>query len=195
MTCHSDQRKSLDVNFMSDVAHLLPRCPRCGYGLRLVRGYWWCDLCRVPLAPGKGVSIREVFRQAGQSLKRHFARTRSRRAAMVYPSLASSQRGRDLARCPACGSLTPRELSSCVHCRTSFGRPLEVPQPRPIVSPESPNRDDAVYQYIVENEGEISLSKASTDLSMTMPQLQASIRRLEDSGRIMRDSLREQGSP
>jgi len=180
---------------MSDVAHLLPRCPRCGYGLRLVRGYWWCDLCRVPLAPRKGISIREVFRQAGESLKHHFARTPPRRTVPAYPSLASSQRRPDLARCPACGALTPREFPSCVHCRTSFGRPLEMPDRQTIVSSEPSGQDDVVYQYIVENKGEISLSKASTDLSMTMPQLQASIRRLEGSGKIMRDSLREQGSP
>jgi len=44
-----------------------------------------------------------------------------------------------------------------------------------------------VYRYIVENKGEISLSKASADLQMTIPELEAAVRRLEDSRRIKRD--------
>lgn len=175
---------------MSDAAHLLPRCPRCGYGLRLVRGYWWCDVCRVPLAPRRSPSVREVFREVAQSLRRFFTRTPSRRAILTYPSLPVSQRAATLARCPACGALTPREFSSCVHCHTTFGPPLEMPRPQTAATLQPSQRDDVVYQYIVRNNGEISLSKASADLRMTVPELQASIRRLEDSRRIMRDSSR-----
>jgi len=50
-----------------------------------------------------------------------------------------------------------------------------------------------VYRYIVENGGEISLSRASVDLGIGLPELQGSIRRLEDSGKIMRDSSRNAG--
>jgi DNA-binding Lrp family transcriptional regulator len=49
--------------------------------------------------------------------------------------------------------------------------------------------DEIVYRYVVEKRGEISLSRASTDLHMTIPELQASIRRLEDSGKISREGL------
>jgi hypothetical protein len=55
--------------------------------------------------------------------------------------------------------------------------------PRPRIS----ERDDIVYRYVVERNGEISLSKACTDLHMTIPELQASISRLEDSGKISRE--------
>ena len=173
---------------MSDVAHLLPRCPRCGYGLRLVRGYWWCDVCKVPLGPQKAPSLREAFRLAAQSLRRLVAPPSPRRGILSYPrSITGLERGATMVRCASCGALTPRDYSSCVHCRTAFGQPVQVPRPQvSVVSPVTQN-DDVVYRYIVENKGEISLSKASTELRMTIPQLQALIRRLEDTRRIMRD--------
>jgi predicted amidophosphoribosyltransferase len=179
------------VGFLSDVAHLLPTCPRCGYGLRLVRGYWWCDVCRVPLAPQKGPSVREAFRLAAESLRSFFAPASPRRATLPYPrSIATLERGQTLARCPSCRALTPRDYSYCVHCGTTFGQTVEVPRPTATVASQPSQRDDTVYRYIVENKGEISLSKASTDLRLTIPELQASIRRLEDSRRIMRDGTR-----
>jgi predicted transcriptional regulator len=49
--------------------------------------------------------------------------------------------------------------------------------------------DEIVYRYVVEKRGEISLSRASTDLHMTISELQASIHRLEDSGKISREGL------
>ena len=65
--------------------------------------------------------------------------------------------------------------------------PAETPAPR-IVPPSQPmQHDDIVYRYIVENKGEISLSKASADLRITISELEASIRRLENSERIVRE--------
>ena len=177
---------------MSDVAHLLPRCPRCGYGLRLVRGYWWCDVCRIPLAPQRGPSVREAFRLAAESLRRFFAPASPRRATLTYPrSVSTLERGPTLARCPSCGALTSREYSSCIHCGTIFGQTVEIPRPTVAATSQPAQHDDVVYRYIVENKGEISLSKASTDLRITIPELEASIRRLEDSKRIMRDGSRD----
>ena len=172
------------MSFVSDVAHLLPRCPRCGYGLRMVRGYWWCDVCRVSLPSQKAPSVHEIFRAAGESLRRFFAPSPRRRARTGLPP---TERVATLARCPSCGSLTPRDMPSCVHCGTRFGWPAEAPRPQ-IAPPIQPSqRDDLVYRYIVQNRGEISLSKASADLGIALLELQASIRRLEDSGKIMRD--------
>jgi uncharacterized C2H2 Zn-finger protein len=171
---------------VSDSARLLPRCPRCGYGLRIVRGYWWCDICRVPLVPQRGPSIREVFRAAFESLREFLAPTPRRRATLVYASIPPVQQGAALARCPSCGSLTPRETPSCIHCGTSFGQPAEPTRVQSIAQSQTP--DDLVYRYVVENEGEISLSKASADLRMSLADLQSSIARLQASGRIMRDS-------
>jgi predicted transcriptional regulator len=68
-----------------------------------------------------------------------------------------------------------------------FGRRAETPVPRATPRPRISEHDDIVYRYVVERNGEISLSKASTDLHMTIPELQASIGRLEDSGRISRE--------
>lgn len=177
------------MSFLSDVARLAPRCPRCRYGLRLVRGYWWCDVCRVPLVAQKRQSVREMFRQAGEALRRFFAGPPHRRTGLAYPrSLPMSELGAALARCPSCGALTPRGYLSCIHCGTAFSQQVEIPRPRVTVTSQLSQHDDLVYRYIVENGGEISLSKASADLRITMPRLQASIRRLEDSKRIMRDN-------
>ena len=181
---------------MSDLAHLLPRCPRCGYGLRLVRGYWWCDACKTSYVPQKSPSLREVFREAGDSLRRFFSPSKPRRAVLTYPrvSYPPVERGAMLARCPSCGALTPREFPSCMHCGTTFGQPAEIP--RPISGPQSQvsQHDEMVYRYIVENRGEISISRASADLHMPIAELQASIDRLESSRKIMRDSSRN-GAP
>ena len=182
---------------MSDIARLLPRCPRCGYGLRFVRGYWWCDVCRVSLIPQKGSSVRDVFRLAGESLRRFLARPSQNRATLTYPrALSGFERGPSLVRCPSCGALTPREHASCVHCGTTFGHPAEIARPKVAATSQVSERDDLVYRYIVGNEGEISLVKASADLNMTLPELQASIRRLEDTKRITRERSRanEQGA-
>ena len=174
---------------MSDIAYLLPRCPRCGYGLRMVRGYWWCDVCRTPLVSRRGPSIGESFRRAGETLRRFLAPPPRRRPVLSYPASigGTTERNLPLARCATCGALTPRDAVSCVHCGAAFGRPVDVPPPRPPPITRISPRDEAVYRYIVEKTGEISLSKASADLNMTIPQIQASIRSLEDSGKISRD--------
>lgn len=178
---------------LSDIARLLPRCPRCGYGLRMVQGYWWCDVCRAPLAPPRSPSLRETFRLAGESLRRFLGATPRRGATLVYPASVSSvpERGVPLARCPKCGALTPSDGVACVHCGTAFGRGAAVPAPEAVRAPRVSQGDETVYRYIVENMGEISLSKASADLHMTCSELEASIRRLEDSGKLSRDSSHE----
>ena len=176
---------------MSDVAHFLPRCPRCGYSLRMVQGYWWCDFCRAPLTPQRVPSISKAIRHAGESLRRFFSPPRRRPSVLIYPPNASStpERGVSLARCPKCGALTPRNAASCVHCGTAFAQRTDVPAPRVTRVSTVPERDEVVYRYVVEREGEISLSRASTDLHMTASELQAAIRRLEDSGKISREGL------
>lgn len=177
---------------MSDVAHLLPKCPRCGYGLRMVRGYWWCDVCKASLAPQKPPSVREILKAAGDTLKRLFTPPPQRRPTFAT-SVPAVERGPTVARCPACGSLTPRDLPTCVHCGTRFRPPTEVTRPRAVPTIQPVRHDEMVYRYIVQNGGEISLSRASVDLGIGLPELQASIRRLEDSGKIMRDSSRNAG--
>jgi predicted amidophosphoribosyltransferase len=174
---------------LSDIAHFLPRCPRCGYGLRMVRGYWWCDVCRAPLLPPKGPSFRESIRRFGERLRRFFSPPPRRPSVLIQPASASSmlRQGVSLARCPKCGALTPRNAASCVHCGTVFGQRVETPVLRATPHPRISAYDEVVYRYVVERNGEISLSKASTDLHMTIRELEASIRRLEDSGKISRE--------
>jgi ribosomal protein L37AE/L43A len=176
---------------LSDVARFLPRCPRCGYGLRMVRGYWWCDFCKAPLVPQRGPSTSEAIRRTGERLRRFFSPPRRKPSVLIYPQNVSStpEQGVSLARCPKCGALTPRNVASCVHCGTAFGQRTDVPAPRVTRVSTVPERDEVVYRYVVEREGEISLSRASTDLHMTASELQAAIRRLEDSGKISREGL------
>ena len=144
------------------------------------------------MGPQKGPSVREAFRLAAESLRRFFAPASPKRATLSYPrSIATVERGQRLARCPSCGALTPREYSYCVRCGTTFGQTVEIPRPAAAVTSfQLAQHDDVVYRYIVENKGEISLSKASADLRLPIPELQAAIRRLEDSRRIMRDGAR-----
>jgi uncharacterized C2H2 Zn-finger protein len=176
---------------MSDIAHFLPRCPRCGYALRMVQGYWWCDFCRAPLTPQRLPSISEAIRRTGEKLRRFFSPPRRGPSVMIYPPNASPtpEQGVSLARCPKCGALTPRNVASCVHCGTPFGQRTDVPAPRVARVPTVSERDEVVYRYVVERRGEISLSRASTDLHMTTSELQAAIRRLEDSRKISREGL------
>jgi len=178
---------------VSDVAHLFPRCPRCGYGLRMVRGYWWCDVCRASLPTPRSPSLRESFRLVGESLRRSLGATPRRRVTLVYPASVSSvpERRAPLARCPECGALTPSDGAACVHCGTAFGPGVEAPAPRAARAPRVLQRDEIVYRYVVEHMGEISLAKASAELHMTSSELQASIRRLEGSGKLSRDVSRE----
>jgi uncharacterized C2H2 Zn-finger protein len=175
---------------LSDVAHFLPRCPRCGYGLRMVRGYWWCDFCRAPLLPQRGPSIGEAIRRASERLRRFFSPPRRRPPVLIYPPNISStpEQGVSFARCPKCGSLTARNAASCAQCGTPFGQRTDLPTPRVTRVPTVRVPDEVVYRYVVEKGGEISLSRASSDLHMTTSELQASIRRLEDSGKISRET-------
>lgn len=155
----------------------------------MVRGYWWCDACKASFLPPRSPSLREIFKEAGESLRRFFSPSSGRRTVLTYPrSIPPAEPGAALARCPACGALSPREFSSCVRCGTMFGPPTELSRLISVRARELPDRDETVYRYIVENRGEISLSKASVDLHITIPELQASIARLESSRKIMRDS-------
>lgn len=88
-----------------------------------------------------------------------------------------------------CGALSPREGLSCIHCGTRFGQQAQTLAPASIAPDQQTRNDDIVYGYIVNNGGEISLSKASADLRMTVPEIQTSIRRLENSGKIMQDQV------
>jgi ribosomal protein L37AE/L43A len=178
---------------LSDVAYLLPRCPRCGYGLRRVRGYWWCDVCKAILPPQEGPSIRKMFQAAREGLRRFLSSSRRRRGGLTYAPTTVSMPQTALARCPSCRALTPRDMQFCVHCGTRFAQPVQVSQVPTTPPARLPQGDDLVYRYIVGNRGEISLSKASTDLGMALPELQAAIQRLEGSGKIMRDRSRDSG--
>lgn len=78
-----------------------------------------------------------------------------------------------------------------MHCGTEFGQPAERLSPAVPSPSQVTEKDTLLYRYIVENKGEISLSKASTDLHMTIAELQAAVRRLEDTRRIMRDETQD----
>ena len=60
------------------------------------------------------------------------------------------------------------------------------PQPTVRIIPieTSPSMDDKVFDYIVEHEGVISLSRTSEELRISMEELNASVERLKKEGRI-----------
>ena len=60
----------------------------------------------------------------------------------------------------------------------------EVPTPKITPTVEAPTLDEQVYNYIVEHQGEISLSQAAKDLGITVDDLHAAISRLKNQRRL-----------
>ena len=75
--------------------------------------------------------------------------------------------------CKRCGNLLPEGASFCEKC----GNPVESV---PSLSPA----EEKVYDYVVKNEGVISLSKASSDLGISVEELKRITERLRKEGRL-----------
>lgn len=73
--------------------------------------------------------------------------------------------------CSTCGNLVPKG-AFCEKC----GAPLEMPA--------ASSSDEKVYDYIVNHEGVISLSKASSDLGIPVGELKEITERLKSQGRL-----------
>ena len=92
------------------------------------------------------------------------------------------RRGRNLQSrkrrvCKTCGNLVPTGALFCQKCGTS---PDAQPTQEPIVNPI----EQKVYDYIVKHEGVISMSKAATDLDLSVDQLKIITEKLKKEGRL-----------
>jgi hypothetical protein len=76
--------------------------------------------------------------------------------------------------CKSCGSMIPEGAIFCQKCGTSIDT---VPPPETSV-------DDKVYDYIIKHEGVISLSKAASDLGITVEKVKEIAERLKTDGKL-----------
>jgi hypothetical protein len=76
------------------------------------------------------------------------------------------------AACGKCGTLVPKNATFCQKCGS------------PIAGAEQVGLEDKVYDYIVKNEGVISLSKASRDLGVSIEQVRRATEALKKKGRL-----------
>ena len=78
--------------------------------------------------------------------------------------------------CNSCGNNLPAGAVFCQKCgapTTAEAQPIAVP-----------SLEDKVYDYIIKHEGVISLSKASSDLGLTVDKLKEITEKLKDEGRL-----------
>ncbi|MGD0424864.1 MAG: zinc ribbon domain-containing protein [Candidatus Bathyarchaeia archaeon] len=103
-------------------------------------------------------------------------------AAAVFLLYRRKRRSKDfLSRkgriCQTCGNLVPAGALFCQKCGKS---PDAQPAQEPVLAP----LEQKVYDYIIKNEGVISLSKAASDLDLTVDQLKAITEKLKKDGRL-----------
>ena len=79
--------------------------------------------------------------------------------------------------CQTCGNLVPAGALFCQKCGKS---PDAQPAQEPVLAP----LEQKVYDYIIKNEGVISLSKAASDLDLTVDHLKAITEKLKKDGRL-----------
>jgi len=82
------------------------------------------------------------------------------------------------AACQNCGARVPGSAEYCQSCGA-----VQV-RPRIVAEPVTETVDKRVYDYIVERKGEISLSRASKDLGLSVDDLRSSTERLKKKGRL-----------
>ncbi len=80
--------------------------------------------------------------------------------------------------CPKCGARVPSSAEFCDTCGTAQIRG------RMAATPSLEAVDERVYDYIVKRHGEISLSRASTDLGLSVDEVKRSTERLKKKGRL-----------
>ena len=96
---------------------------------------------------------------------------------MLARKRGSSHHGKPIGKgriCRSCGSMIPEGAIFCKRC----GPPIEVAAP-----PEA-SLEDKVYDYIIKHEGVISLSKAASDLGITVEQVREISEKLKTEGKL-----------
>jgi len=79
--------------------------------------------------------------------------------------------------CLTCGNIIPEGVSVCQKC----GASLDL---QPAQAPVLPPIEQKVYDYIIKHEGVISMSKAASDLGLTLDQLKEITEKLKKEGRL-----------
>jgi len=79
--------------------------------------------------------------------------------------------------CRTCGNVVPAGALFCQKCGKS-------PDAQPAQELGLAPLEQKVYDYIIKNEGVISLSKAASDLDLTLDQLKATTEKLKKDGRL-----------
>ncbi|MBS7622617.1 hypothetical protein KEJ39_02940 [Candidatus Bathyarchaeota archaeon] len=151
-------------------------CPTCGFPLRYVRGRFWCDYCRIfPLE--REISIGGFLSRVEDRL-----RTVLERMERSLGGGLGRSPGESVDRVIARADLPPP--------RVTITTPMTV-EPTPSTS----EIDNRVFSYIEAHGGEISLSKAASELSLAVAELQASIGRLRSAGLLgLQDEKTEAGT-
>ncbi|HUO41486.1 MAG TPA: zinc ribbon domain-containing protein [Methylomirabilota bacterium] len=103
-------------------------------------------------------------------------------AAAVFLLYRRKRRGKDLPSgkgriCQTCGNLVPAGALFCQKCGKS---PDAQPSQEPVLGP----LEQKVYDYIIKNEGVISMSKAASELNITVEQLKSITEKLKKDGRL-----------
>jgi hypothetical protein len=161
---------------MVDRRSSLRICPTCGFPLRYVRGRLWCDYCRIyPLERESSI---------GGFLSRVEGRLRTAIERMERSLGGGAGRASEdnVDRVSARVVLPPP--------RVTITTPMTAE-----LTPSTSEIDDRVFRYIEAHGGEISLSRAASELSLAVAELQASIGRLRSAGLLgLQDEQTEVGA-
>ena len=103
-------------------------------------------------------------------------------AAAVFLLYRRKRRAKDLQSrkgriCQTCGNLVPAGVLICQKCGKS---PDVQPTQETVLAP----LEQKVYEYIIKNEGVISMSKAASELDLTVDQLKTITEKLKKDGRL-----------
>ena len=112
------------------------------------------------------------FARLVSSLKSSLSRGRLRAPGAALSSLMPS------VVCPKCGARIPGSAEFCQTCGAA------LPRGRITATYDLEAVDERIYDYIVKRHGEISLSRASKDLGLSVDEVKRSTERLKKKGRL-----------
>jgi uncharacterized Zn finger protein (UPF0148 family) len=153
------------------------RCPRCGYALRFDGRAYSCDFCGYPRTRN-GVTealqgVERNLRMKTHGLWEMMRRATSRQVLVYYPVAVRP--------CTGCGVNLPLGTIRCPNC----GMVQQMPQPT-LASPQNAvppqGFEKAVLDYVIANNGTISLSQAAQELRLPQDVLQSILQRLKEAG-------------
>lgn len=145
-----------------------------------------CAYCGSPaplharFCPNCGRQLRRFCQHCGQEAKGRVQNFCQRCGGSLYAPPSSKK------YCVYCGSIIPYRATYCPSCGGRFAT-LAEGSPKatgPEHSAPDVNLDERVYNYILDREGAISWSQASTDLKVSVEALKDSVQRLKQAGKL-----------